>query len=46
MRFVSGVQNDGVEILPTGLMTDVFVDFVKSELIKANGVGEGLAAGL
>ena len=46
MRFVSSVQNDRVEILPTGLMTDVFVDLVESELIKANGVGEGLAAGL
>ena len=46
MRFVSGVQNDRVEILPTGLMTDVFVDLVESELIEANGVGEGLAAGL
>ena len=43
MRFVSSVQNDRVEILPTGLVTDVFVDLVKSELIKADGVGEGLA---
>ena len=46
MRLVSGIQYDGVEVCTTWLVADILVYRILSQLVQANGVGEGLAARL
>ena len=40
------VQANFIEVPATWFMPNIFVDYFRSQLLQADGVGEGLAAGL